>query len=151
MLVADCFQVKLVGEGNNIVISKTSFAILALAASLGMAGCSQSHEIQEVPQEEVSAPAYLIAEVLVTNPEEYPAYMEAVSPVIAEYGGRYIVRAGENEVPEGRPLEGRLVVIEFPDYARLLEFWNSEEYQAIKPLRTDNANSRIILADGIAP
>lgn len=133
------------------MLTKTSLAILALAACLGMAGCSQSQESQQAPQAEASAPAYLIAEVLVTNPEGYPAYMKAVTPVIAEYGGRYIVRAGENEVPEGRPLEGRLVVIEFPDYARLLEFWNSEDYQAIKPLRTDNANSRIILADGIAP
>jgi uncharacterized protein (DUF1330 family) len=133
------------------VLSKTSIAILALTAGLGLAGCAQGKASRPQPPVTATAPAYLIAEVRVTNPEEYPAYMEAVSPVIARYGGTYIVRAGENEVPEGRPLEGRLVVIAFPDYARLLEFWNSEEYQAIKPLRTNNANSRIILADGVAP
>jgi uncharacterized protein (DUF1330 family) len=133
------------------VLSKTSFAIPALVIGLGLAGCSQSEESQPAPPVSASAPAYLIAEVRVTNPEEYPAYMEAVSPLIAEYGGTYIVRAGENEVPEGRAIEGRLVVIEFPDYARLRAFWNSEEYQAIKPLRTNNASSRIILAEGVAP
>lgn len=138
-------------QGGKEMLSKSSFAILALAACLGTIGCSQSRERQEVPQEEASAPAYLIAEVDVINPEKYPAYMEAVSPLIAEYGGKYIVRAGTNAVPEGRAIQGRLVVIEFPNYSRLLEFWNSEEYQAIKPLRTDNANSRIILSDGIAP
>ncbi|MFU7527792.1 DUF1330 domain-containing protein [Qipengyuania sp. ASV99] len=133
------------------MFGKSCRAILGLAVCLGIVSCSEAPDSPDALQDQANRPAYLIAEVEVTNPDEYPAYMEAAAPLIAEYGGRYIVRAGENEVPEGRPIEGRLVVIEFPDHARLLEFWNSAEYQAIKPLRTDNANSRIILADGIAP
>lgn len=96
-------------------------------------------------------PGYLIAEVNVTNPEAYPDYMAAVSPLIQQFGGRYIVRAGTSEVKEGGGIEGRLVVIEFPSYSRLQAFWDSSDYQAIKHLRTDNAVSRIIIAEGSAP
>ena len=125
--------------------------LLGLAAWLGIIVGASASETDKGPQDATTKPAYLIAEVLVTNAKNYPAYMEAVTPLIERFGGRYIVRAGENLVPEGRPIEGRLVVIEFPDYATLLEFWNSPEYEAIKSLRTENAVSRIILADGMNP
>ena len=42
-------------------------------------------------------PGYLIANLKVTDPEGFERYRAAVPPVIAQYGGRYLVRGGAME------------------------------------------------------
>jgi uncharacterized protein (DUF1330 family) len=91
---------------------------------------------------------YIIAELVVSNSEGYQEYREKVPAVIAQYGGRYLVRAGDSKVLEGAGECGRMVVLEFDSPERALEWYNSPEYQAILPIRLRNAAGRAIWAAG---
>ena len=55
---------------------------------------------------------YWIAHVDVTEPEGYKAYMTADMAAFGKYGGRFLVRGGQQEVVEGKA-RGRTVVLEF--------------------------------------
>ena len=46
-------------------------------------------------------PAYLIANIEVTDPAGFERYRAAVPSVIAAHGGRYLVRGGEKHPVEG--------------------------------------------------
>jgi uncharacterized protein (DUF1330 family) len=94
---------------------------------------------------------YIIAELTVSDMEGYQEYRQKVPAVIAAYGGRYLVRAGDSKVLEGDGPSGRMVVLEFDSPERALEWYNSPEYQAILPIRLRNASGRAIWAAGAPP
>ena len=93
--------------------------------------------------------AYVIALIEVTDPEGYEVYKEMAPPSIAQYGGRYIARAGRSEVVEGEAQANRFVLLEFESYERAQEWWNSPEYEAAKPHRRRSATSTLMLVDGL--
>lgn len=90
---------------------------------------------------------YWIAHVTVDDPAAYEAYKAANAAVFAQYGARFVVRAGRQEIPEGtaRP---RTVVIEFPSYADALACYQSPAYQHAKSLRTPVAQSDLVIVEG---
>jgi uncharacterized protein (DUF1330 family) len=92
--------------------------------------------------------AYAIAEINVTDPVAYKKYLAAVTPVVQQFGGRYLVRAGKIVPLEGDAPTGRFVVIEFPSLAIAQEFESSPQYQTIVPLRRQAARSRLFLVEG---
>ena len=49
---------------------------------------------------------YVIAQIDVTDAEAYRDYVAAVTPIVAEFGGEYLVRGGEAEFHEGTPSGG---------------------------------------------
>ncbi|MBV8908514.1 MAG: DUF1330 domain-containing protein, partial [Sphingomonadaceae bacterium] len=66
-----------------------------------------------------------------------------------KYGGRFLVRGGAVEVKEGEPGIARLVILEFPSVEAAGIFYDSPEYQAILPMRFDNASSTLVIAEGV--
>jgi uncharacterized protein (DUF1330 family) len=97
----------------------------------------------------VAPKGYVIAEITVTDPESYKQYAAAALPIIAKFGGRYLVRAGQTVAVEGEPPAGRIVVIEFDSLAAARSFEESAEYQAVVPLRRQAARSRVFLVEGV--
>jgi uncharacterized protein (DUF1330 family) len=93
-------------------------------------------------------PAYIIAQLEITDPVGFEEYRKQVSPTLQKYGGRYIVRGGVTEGLEGGPPPQRLVVIEFPSVEQARGWYNCEEYRAPKALRIKTTRSRLILAEG---
>jgi uncharacterized protein (DUF1330 family) len=82
------------------------------------------------------AKGYWIARVDVRNEEGYKPYAAANPAIFKKFGGRFVVRAGKFECPEGST-RSRVVVIEFPDYAAAHACYRSPDYQAnIKVPRT---------------
>lgn len=96
-------------------------------------------------------PAYMIAEIEVTDPDAYKAYASRAPDVIARHGGRFVVRGGAVELLEGGPPPARLVVIEFPDAATARAFYGSPDYREIQPLRQRASHGRLVLVEGYAP
>jgi uncharacterized protein (DUF1330 family) len=92
--------------------------------------------------------AYIIADVQVRDPDTYWTYRSQTPPIVAKYGGRFIVRGGAVESLEGDWQAGRVVVIEFPDMAAAKRFYQSPEYRQIIGFRQRAASSRIILVEG---
>lgn len=93
-------------------------------------------------------PAYIIAEVEVTNPAGYEAYRPLAGASIAQYGGKFIVRGGKAELVEGTNEPARIVVIEFADTAAAKRWYNSPEYQQALKIRLANSTGRVLLVEG---
>ena len=92
--------------------------------------------------------AYLIASLDIHDPATYQRYREQVSPLIARFGGRYLVRGGEIETKEGDLSLKRLIILEFPDMPTAQAFYDSPEYQPVMQLRLQSATSSVALVPG---
>lgn len=94
--------------------------------------------------------AYLIAEVEVTDPELYKAYMALTPASIARYGGRFLVRGGPTEALEGAPPK-RIVVAAFDSLDAARRWYHSVEYTEARAIRSKAAKSRLFLVEGAPP
>ena len=93
--------------------------------------------------------AYIFASVEITDPAAYEEYRQRVPAIIAAYGGRYLARGGAVERLEGNAPVNRLVIVEFPDMARLKAFYNSAEYQPLLAIRQRAARSNLLAIEGV--
>ncbi|MEK9776395.1 MAG: DUF1330 domain-containing protein [Quisquiliibacterium sp.] len=94
-------------------------------------------------------PAFLIADVEVTDPVLYEQYRAGVPATIAAYGGRYAARGGATEVLEGDWQPRRAVILEFPSLERLKAWYDSPEYKPLKEIRRKASNSRLVMVQGL--
>ena len=95
--------------------------------------------------------AYVISEVDVIDEGRGQQYRELAAASIARYGGRYVVRGAQPEVPEGEwPPAQRVVVVEFPTMEQLHRWYNSPEYAKALALRQAALRRRLLFVDGIA-
>ena len=92
---------------------------------------------------------YVIANIDVKNTEVYKKCVEGVVSTIKKFGGEYLVRAGEFKVMEGEWKHSRTVVIKFPNYEKALEWYSSEEYKPVKPIRLMNSVGNMIIIKGV--
>lgn len=69
-------------------------------------------------------------------------------PLIARYGGRYIIRGGEVQELEGHLGLKRLIVLEFSKVEAARAFYDSPEYQPVKALRLQSTDSDVVLIAG---
>ncbi|RKS77217.1 uncharacterized protein (DUF1330 family) [Actinomadura pelletieri DSM 43383] len=76
-------------------------------------------------------------------------YMERIQATLDPFGGRFLVHGSVPEVMEG-PLDGAYVLIEFPDIDKARDWYRSDAYQAILPMRTDNMAGTAVLLHGVA-
>jgi uncharacterized protein (DUF1330 family) len=97
---------------------------------------------------EENMPAYIIAEVEITNPSGYDAYRPLAGASVAQYGGKFIIRGGKAELVEGSKDPARIVVIEFPDVAAAKRWYHSPEYQEALKIRLANSTGRVLLVEG---
>ena len=93
-------------------------------------------------------PAYVLAEIEITNPEGYKEYTAQVPATITKYGGRFVVRGGKAHVLEGEWPERRRVLIEFPTVDAARQWWDSSEYAKPKEMRRANSKGRLLLLEG---
>lgn len=93
-------------------------------------------------------PAYLIAEVDVTDAAAYEEYKKITPGAVAAYGGRFIVRGGTVDSKEGGWKPARLVVVEFASMEQARKFYNSPEYAPALAIRLKAARSKLVLVDG---
>ena len=93
------------------------------------------------------AKGYWIARVDVHNDEGYKPYAAANPGIFKKFGGRFVVRGGKFEAPEGAA-RSRNVVIEFPDYAAALACYNSPEYARLVALRSPHSEGDLVIIEG---
>lgn len=92
--------------------------------------------------------AYLIYRAAVSDAEAYAAYMARTPGIIAQFGGRFLVRGGRTETLEGEPEERRTIVVEFPDFEAAKAFYESPVYADARRLRSEVAQVQIVITDG---
>ncbi len=93
------------------------------------------------------AKGYWIARVDVSNDEGYKPYAAGNPAIFRKFGGKFVVRGGRFEAPEGKP-RSRNVVIEFPDYAAALACYRSPEYQENLKLRQPHSTIELLIIEG---
>ena len=90
---------------------------------------------------------YWVAFADVTDPEGYKAYVAENAKAFRKFGGRFLVRGGQGESPEGSP-RSRVVVIEFPSYNAALECYRSPEYAKAIGLRAGKSVMDLAIVPG---
>jgi uncharacterized protein (DUF1330 family) len=90
---------------------------------------------------------YIIAHVTVTDPEGYREYVVRDTPILEGHGGRFLVRGGTSQEPEGDSHK-RHVVVEFDSYAAALAAYNDLAYQEVADIRRRTSKSSIIIVEG---
>jgi uncharacterized protein (DUF1330 family) len=124
---------------------KLTVALLA-GVALGLAGARTIHA-----QQPKTHPAYVVAEVEVTDPANMQKYGAQVSETLASFNHHYVIRSGKFQPLEGEAPKGGLVVIAFDSADKAREWWDSPAYNAIKPIRQGAAKSRIFIVEGVGP
>jgi len=92
--------------------------------------------------------AYIIANVRVTNPEQYEEYKRLSTIAMKAHGAEVCVRGGKVEVLEGDWVPDRLVMLKFPSTEAAKAFNSSMEYDAARQARQGIAVMRMVLVEG---
>lgn len=79
--------------------------------------------------------AYVITEVLVSDPAKYEAYKRLSPKAVAEAGGEFLTRGGKCETVEGDWAPARVVVVKFPTYEMAKAFYDSPLYREARAAR----------------
>ena len=94
-------------------------------------------------------PAYVIADVTVTDPATMEEYRKLVPPTLAKYDGRFVVRGGAHQTVEGDWKPNRLVILEFPSMEQAKRWYASEEYREPLAMRLRAGRTNLVMVDGL--
>ena len=92
--------------------------------------------------------AYWMDRCHVKDTEMYGKYIELAGPAIEKYGGRFLVRGGEQVEVEGEGYE-RTVLVEFNNLEQAKDCYQSEEYQAAYTVQEKAADRLVVLVKGV--
>ncbi|RRN58622.1 DUF1330 domain-containing protein [Pseudoxanthomonas sp. SGNA-20] len=93
--------------------------------------------------------AYAVAVIRETRfCDEIKEYLQRIDDTLAPFSGKYRVHGGPYQPLEGS-WSGDLVIIEFPSMELARSWYESEAYQAIRPLRTKNTEGDVLLVQGV--
>lgn len=92
---------------------------------------------------------YWIAQVDVTDPEQYKEYTTRGPIAFAKYGGRFLARGGRSQAMENGPAAQRVVVIEFDSYEQAVACYTSPEYQDALGYREGAGVAKIVVVEGV--
>jgi uncharacterized protein (DUF1330 family) len=124
---------------------KLALAMLA-GILIGVAGARAIHA-----QQVNTPPAYVIAEVEVTDLAAIQKYGAKVPETLAPFNHHYVVRSNKIQSLEGEPPKGGIVVIAFDSVEKAREWYDSPAYAAIRPIRESAAKTRMFIVEGLAP
>jgi uncharacterized protein (DUF1330 family) len=93
--------------------------------------------------------AYILANITVTNPEQYEEYKKLSSAAMKAHGAELCVRGGKVEILEGDWQPERVVLLKFPSVEAARRFNESVEYGAARKSRRGAAVMRMVLIEGV--
>ncbi len=95
-------------------------------------------------------PAYVIADIEVSDPERYKEYMALSPAAIAAGGGEFVVRGGATHVLEGDWTPGRMVMAKFPSLEAARAFYDSVRYREARAKRAGATRRfNMIVVEGV--
>ena len=95
-------------------------------------------------------PAYILLDTKINNPIAFEDYKATAKPIVEKFGGKYLTRGGIMDVVQKdlwAPV--RVVLIQFPSMAAAHDFLDSPEYAPVKAIRLANANTTLIVLEGL--
>jgi len=99
------------------------------------------------------APAFVIANFTVEDPEKYRVYEKGFFPILKKHGGEFLTYDDNNSILEGdeRP-EGRVVLFKFPSEKAAKAWYADPEYQALSEHRRAGTTMKFLtIVHGLPP
>jgi uncharacterized protein (DUF1330 family) len=93
--------------------------------------------------------AYILANVDVTDPQQYEQYKKLSTIAMQAHGAEVCVRGGAVTVLEGDWSPQRVVLMKFPTAEAARRFYDSPEYAAAKAARQGAAVMRMVIIEGV--
>lgn len=116
---------------------------------VGIIGVSLVSGVTLALHAQAGPPAYLVAEIDVTDAALYKQYLDKGGPLYAKFTGRFLVRGGTIESFAGQPPK-RSVIAVFDSLAQARAFRDSPAYQELVPLRDKASTFRAYIVEGVA-
>jgi uncharacterized protein (DUF1330 family) len=92
---------------------------------------------------------YCVAELNITDQSWVPAYVQNVTRMVEQRGGRYLARTSHVEKLEGeRETPQIYLILEWPSRDAALAFYESEEYKPYLKSRIEGARNELVLVAG---
>lgn len=88
--------------------------------------------------------AYVIGHITVKDDAKWAEYRGHVPGTLAPWGAELVLRGKRADVLSGQHDHTDTVVIRFPDPESILEWYNSDAYQKLVPLRRQAADMDLI-------
>jgi uncharacterized protein (DUF1330 family) len=104
--------------------------------------------IQGLKAQTGKTPAYVVAEVEVTDPPAYQAYLAKAVDSLKGYNSRIITRA-KPDVKEGAPAQGNIVIATFDSLADAEKWYSTPPYKDLIPERQKSAKTRLYIVEGV--
>ncbi len=95
-------------------------------------------------------PAYIIAEVTVTNEAQMVEYRQWSTRAMQEHGAEVLVRGGTIAPLEGGWAPQRVVVLKFSSLAAARAYYDSATYTHARQLREGAGSIRMIAVEGLS-
>ena len=92
---------------------------------------------------------YVVAQGRIENREMLDEYVSKVLPTIQSSGGRVLGFDEEPTVIEGSVEHPRTVILKFPSREAFRAWYDSDDYQAILPLRLESTPGSLIVVKGL--
>ena len=81
-------------------------------------------------------PVYMIANLLITNKEEYHTYEKGFFGILKKHRGTFITYDDNAETFEGEsPRAGRMILLSFPSEKAAKDWYADPEYQSLSKYR----------------
>ena len=85
-------------------------------------------------------PAYMVANLVVNDKEEYLKYEKGFFPILKKHGGNFFTFDDNIKHMEGtEPRSGRMVIFQFPSAEAAQGWYNDPDYQALSEYRRAGA------------
>ncbi len=98
-------------------------------------------------------PAYLIANLVVHDADEYRKYEKGFFHILQRYQGEFFTYDDQHECLEGStPLDGRVVIFKFPSEQHARNWYQDADYQALSEHRRAGTELKsLTLVHGLPP
>lgn len=99
------------------------------------------------------APAYVVANFIVNDPDEYRKYEKGFFPILKRHGGSFFTYDDNTVTLEGaEPREGRMVLFQFPSAAAAQAWYEDPDYQALSEFRRAGTDLKFLtMLHGLPP
>ena len=139
-------QVSFREPGENTVNRHITVGLAMVASAALGAATVQTLHAQAKP------PAYNIVEITIKDQDGYnKEYLPLITKVLADAGGKFLVRGGKTISFEGAAPAPRVVVLQFESLDKLQALYNSASYKDAIAVGDKYATQRIFGAEGVSP
>jgi uncharacterized protein (DUF1330 family) len=92
--------------------------------------------------------AFFLVEIeSIRDPEQYQEYVKRVAPIIARYGGEYVIRSDRVTAVSGSLNAKRVILIRFENKEDISTCFHSSEYREIAHLREQSTESKAMIIE----